>query len=328
MSKPRFVMAKGSFADVDSDLEDFRDRVEIVEADVSSAAAIAGSTDGAAGLIVALHPLAAAAFEAMAGDVRIVGRAGIGLDSIDLDAAQRRGVAVLHQPEYATNEVATHAVAMLLALHRRLIRADQVARASWSSPVGEIYPIEESRVGVVGCGRIGRAVIERLRPFAAAVVVFDPYADTLPPGCERAPSLESLLERSHIVTLHVPLTPETGALIGREELGLMQPGALLVNVSRGGLIDEAALADALQAGSLGGAALDVLTAEPPPPDAPMLSAPRTLLSPHMAWYSTSSERRLKRQTVAGMLAYLEGAALTVGRLAVDPAAPAAARSSR
>jgi D-3-phosphoglycerate dehydrogenase / 2-oxoglutarate reductase len=158
----------------------------------------------------------------------------------------------------------------------------------------------------------------RLRPFVKDIVMFDPYIDAAPDGVERVDSLDDLLRRSGIVTLHMPLTPETRGMISAREIGLMPEGAIIVNVSRGGLVDQGDLRAALESGRLAGAALDVLTTEPPRPDDPILGAPRLLLSPHLAWYSSASEIRVRTQVLDGVLACLAGEAPRTGRIAVDP----------
>jgi D-3-phosphoglycerate dehydrogenase / 2-oxoglutarate reductase len=158
----------------------------------------------------------------------------------------------------------------------------------------------------------------RMLPLVHRVIAYDPQVGDLPSGVERMDSLGELLKNSDVVSLHLPLTPETKHLLDAEAIGLMKEGAMLVNVSRGGLVDEAALAAALSSGRLGGAALDVLEQEPPPSDSALLSMPNVLLSPHFAWYSTSAERRSRTITLDGMLAYLEGRTPVEGRLAVNP----------
>lgn len=326
MTVASLLVAQDCFDDLEEARARFAGRADIAEVDIGqSAEDLAAALDGrqADGLAVTLHPLRAEHLEVLAGRVRIIGRAGIGLDSIDLEAARAQGIAVVHQPEYATAEVATQALALLLATQRRVVAADQLARTGWGDVrrIGDIAALDEATVSVIGCGRIGWAVIDRLRPFVREIVVFDPYTDRYPPGVRTASDLDEALHGTDVVTLHVPLVQETRHLIAARELALLQPGAIVVNVSRGGLIDEHALAQALASGQVAGAGLDVLSEEPPPPDNPLLSAPNVTLSPHIAWYSTASARRLRDQTLGDMAAYLAGAPLQ-GRLAVDPPASA------
>lgn len=316
----RFVMAVGAAPDLDLETEFLKDeRVEVEFASLKTPEEVRRETVSADGVIVALEPLPAELIDNFQPEVRIIGRAGIGLDTIDLEAARRRGVAVFHTPDYATEEVATHAVAMILAASRRIIEGNGLARTDWGSyeKLGSVIPLSERVVGVVGLGRIGRAVVDRLLPFGPRIIGLDPFVATAPEGVTLASRLEELLTSSDIVTLHVPLTPETTKLIGAHELGLLRPGTMLVNVSRGRVIDEDALVDALESGRIS-AALDVLAVEPPPADARILSAPNVILTPHFAWYSDSSERRVRTEVLRGMLDYLRGQPLTTGRLAVDP----------
>jgi D-3-phosphoglycerate dehydrogenase len=321
MPKHTFVIARGNLSDTDVEREHLAGQpVEVRLASLTSPEDVSRETADADGIIVTTNPLPRQLIDALAPGVRIIGRAGIGLDAIDLEAARRRKIAVFHYPDYATDEVATHTVAMILALNRRLVEGNAIGHGDWSvwRKLTPMAPLHEQTVGVLGCGRIGRAVIERLKPLAGQILAFDPYASCAMEGVSGAASLGDLLARSDILTLHVPLTEETQELIGERELNLLRKGALLVNVSRGRLVDEEALARALTYGHLAGAALDVLVNEPPLTDAAILRAPNVLITPHVAWYSDSSERRMRTATVDGMLSYLEDRPLQAGRFAVDP----------
>jgi D-3-phosphoglycerate dehydrogenase len=281
---------------------------------------VARETAGADGIIITTHPFGADHIAALGPRVRVIGRAGIGLDAIDLGAAEAAGVAVINFPDYATNEVATHAVALLLALHRRLVEADRLARSPWGeqSWLGGIRPLESLTLGLVGLGRIGRAMAERMRPLVGAIQAYDPASPPLPDGVSRSDSLDELLESSDLVSLHLPLLPATEKLLGAAQFERMRPEALIVNVSRGALIDEDALADALAAGQIGGAALDVFAHEPLAPDARILAAPNTVLSPHVAWFSTASGPKVRRDTVEAMITWIESSTVPHGNLAAKP----------
>ncbi len=270
-------------------------------------------------MIVDDEVLDAAHVEALAGSVRIIGRSGTGLDAIDLEAARGRGVSVLNLPAFAMAEAADHTVALILASLRRLVLGGEVARSAWHDwrQVAPLRSIAQSTIGLLGAGRIGAGVIERLRPFGPRVLVLDPGLEASPAGAELAASLDDLLAAADVVSLHVPLLEATRGLIGRRELALMKPDAILVNVSRGGVVDEPALVQALVEGRIGGAALDVVATEPPDPSAPILSAPRTLLTPHVAWLSEASMARARDHTLHGVAAYLRGEELPYGALAVD-----------
>jgi D-3-phosphoglycerate dehydrogenase / 2-oxoglutarate reductase len=207
-------------------------------------------------------------------------------------------------PDYGTTEVALHAVAMLLALLRNLAGHDREVRTGhWDYHLGgELRRPSSLTLGVVGLGRIGRMTAERVAPWFSAVVGYDPYLPEVawPQGFERVGILD-LFARSSAVTLHLPLTEDTRGLVGIELLGSMPPGSYLVNTSRGGLVDLDALLDALDSGQLAGAALDVLPQEPPPDDHPLLTHPRALITPHVAWYSAEAEVELRRKAAQNIV---------------------------
>lgn len=239
---------------------------------------------------------------------RIIARYGIGVDNIDVAAARAKGIVVTNVPDYSVEEVAVHTLALLLAAVRRLPAATAVAaRERWT--VDALRPIErlsERTIGVVGLGRIGRRVIDLIRPFGARILGFDPYATAPIDGVELTPTLEALLDASDIVTLHLPVTAATRGLLGAERLARMRPGALLVNTSRGALVPTDALVAALD-GPLGGAAVDVLEAEAA--DASRLAGrPDVILTPHMAYYSESALRESQRKATTQIVKVLTGQA--------------------
>jgi D-3-phosphoglycerate dehydrogenase len=225
---------------------------------------------------------------------KIVARVGTGLDSIDLDEAARRGVQVTYVADYSVDEVSTHAIALLLSWARRIPQyLDLVRAGQWNSVgAGTIRRLTEQTLGVAGFGRIGQAAAGKARGLGLRVLVCDPYRsgeDIRAAGYEPA-SWDTLLAESDFISLHVPLTPDSGHLIDAAALRAMKPTAVLINTARGGLVDEAALAAAIEAGEIAGAALDVLAAEPPSADSPLLGDPRVLITPHGAWYSTEAQR--------------------------------------
>jgi len=312
------AVAAASFADEAALSEHFAEHATLRFADVSTPAAIAEATRGADGLVVALQPLRREAIESFSEETKVIGRAGVGLDTIDLAAAASAGLAVVNQPSYGTVEVASHALALLLAVQRKLTVADRYVRDGWSGRLvlGEIKPLDELTVGLIGCGRIGSALARMLSPLAGAVLAFDPATPTLPEGVERVDTLEELLERSDAVSIHVPLTEETAGMLNKEQLAMMRPGALLVNVARGGLVDETALAEALTEGRLAGAGLDVFSREPLPPDSPLLTTPNTLLTPHNASYSDRSSWRLATWTIEDTISWINSKAVRHGSVVV------------
>jgi D-3-phosphoglycerate dehydrogenase len=229
--------------------------------------------------------------------LRVVATATVGFDHIDVEAAEEHGVAVVSVPDYCTQEVADHALALLLGLVRGIVALDlDVRQGGWNAKAaGPLHTLAELRVGIVGVGRIGGALATRLLALGAEVWAHD----VLPVARDgvRFVELEELLAESDAVTLHLPLTRDTRGLIGRPQIALMKPDALLVNTSRGAVVDVDAVLEALRAGRLGGAALDVLPQEPPPV-APL--APNLVLTPHAAYYSEAAEERSVRLAVARM----------------------------
>lgn len=321
MSGYQIVVAEGVLTDVQVETEHLSGRPAHARlASLRTAEDVQRETKSAHAVVVTVEPMPRHFIELFGPAMRIIARAGIGLDAIDLEAARDRGIAVFHTPDYATEEVATHTVALMLALNRKLLQGDQVARKEWRSwaKLKPVPPASGLTVGIVGLGRIGRAVAEMVRPFAREVVGFDPFVLEAPPHVRLTPTLHELLAGSDVLTLHLPATEATRGLIGARELGLLRPGAIVVNVARGALLDQVALAEALASGRLAGAGLDVLAVEPLPQHDPIATAPNVILSPHFAWYSDASNRRMRTMAVDGILDYLEGRPVSVGRLAVVP----------
>jgi D-3-phosphoglycerate dehydrogenase / 2-oxoglutarate reductase len=321
--RPAILVAQGAAHDLEAVAEHFASEAAVSVAELATPEQMAQATAGADAVVVALQPLSAALIAAMDQRVRVIGRMGIGLDTVDLRAAADHGITVFNEPTFGVPEVATHAVAMLLALSRKLLPADQFARQGWRdrapSPLGSVRPLDEATVGLIGYGRIGQAVAALLAPMVETVLVYDPL---LAPGAVpqqhavRVDSLDELLTRSHAVSVHAPLTPQTRNLLGRRELELLPPGALVINVSRGGQIDEAALADLLTTGRLGGAGLDVFETEPLAGDSPLLAAPHTVFSPHCAGYSNRSAWRLDSWTVGDAINWLRTGQVQHGSVVV------------
>jgi phosphoglycerate dehydrogenase-like enzyme len=223
--------------------------------------------------------------------LRVIARTGVGYDLIDVAAATAHRVAVTITPGTNQESVAEHTWALILALARRIVANDRVVHgAGWDRAL--VKPARGMTLGLVGMGRIGRAVAVRARAFRVRVVAFDAIRDAEfdeRHGIERLP-LDELLACSDVVSLHVPLTPATHGMVNREFLAKMPPKSYLINTSRGGLVVEADLRDALRSGHLAGAGLDVLNHEPPEPGNPLLGLPNVILSPHVAGTDTQSMR--------------------------------------
>jgi D-3-phosphoglycerate dehydrogenase / 2-oxoglutarate reductase len=238
-------------------------------------------------------------------------RTGIGLDTVDLPAATRHGVCIAHVPDFCYDEVADTAMALLLAVARKVRLADRHVRGgSWTPSA--LLPMPRLRgktLGLVAFGHIARMVAERARAFGLQVIAFDPYVEapamaTL--GVEKVETLQALLARSDIVSLHTPLSEETRGLIGPAALAAMRPGAILINTSRGKVVDERALVDALRSGRLAGAGLDVLWAEPPAKDHPLFAMDNVVLTPHYASSTVEAIDDLAAKVSRQIVQYLHG----------------------
>jgi D-3-phosphoglycerate dehydrogenase len=226
-------------------------------------------------------------------DLRVIGRAGVGVDNVDTEAATEHGVVVMNTPSGNTTSAAELSIALLLALARHVPRADRVVReGTWSKKGLTGTEVAGKRIGIVGLGRIGRAVARRALGLEMHVSACDPFLQgEAPPlaGVDLV-DLDTLLATSDFVSLHLPLTDATANLLSRERLLAMKKGARLVNAARGGLVDEKALLEALASGHLAGAALDVFAEEPPPKDHPLLARPDVVLTPHLG--ASSHEAQL------------------------------------
>jgi D-3-phosphoglycerate dehydrogenase len=263
----------------------------------------------AEGLLNTYTPLPAATLRAL-DRCRAIARFGIGVDTVDLDVASERGIAVTNVPDYCTGEVATHAVALLLAVHRRIAQLDRdVRRGGWDvHAAGEIRRLEGSRLGLVGAGRIPRAIAERVHGFGLTVGAFDPYVpvDAWPASIERQESLDEVARESDFLSLHAPAGPETRHMVGERLLSLMPSHAILINTARGTLVDSAALARALREGWIAGAGLDVLENEPLDREHELRAFDTVVFTPHVAFYSEASLRDLQRKAAEELRAALAG----------------------
>ncbi len=221
---------------------------------------------------------------ARANKLKIIGRAGVGVDNIDVEAATNRGILVVNSPEGNTLAAAELTVAMLLALARNIAPADQSLRGGkWDRKKYMGSEVYGKTLGVVGLGKIGREVVSRMQAFGMSVLGYDPYLK--PEQAEalgiKLVDLDTLYRESDYISVHTPKTKETTGMINAEKLALMKPTVRLINCARGGIIDEAALADAAKSGRIAGAAVDVFTTEPAPADNPLLGVPNILTTPHL-----------------------------------------------
>jgi D-3-phosphoglycerate dehydrogenase len=260
-------------------------------------------SDAVAG-VVSTDPFERSVFDACP-RLRVLARVGVGVDSIDLDAATEAGVVVTTTPGANDQAVADHTLALILAAVRRVVEADaSVRRGEWRRGRDDCgWELHGRTVGIVGLGAIGQAVARRVRGFDCVVLAYDVVPRSVD-GVEMVP-LAELLERSEIVTVHVPLLEETRGLIGRAEMDLLRPEAIVVNAARGGVVDENALVEALTSGHIRGAALDVFVEEPPA-GSPLLALPNVVLSPHVAGLSVDSMQRMLRLAARSVVSVLAG----------------------
>jgi D-3-phosphoglycerate dehydrogenase len=233
---------------------------------------------------------------------RAIVRYGIGVDNVDLDTARARGIPVCNVPDYCVDEVADQTLAFILATTRQVVtHANHLRAGQWglATPLANMKALRDLTVGIVGFGRIGREVLKRLIPFKCPVIVFDPLVPATHIGNAggRAVTFDELLTKADLLTLHCPSTPQTRRLMNREAFARLKPGAILINVGRGDLVDPDALIAGLQEGPLAAAALDVFDPEPIPSDHPLRTMPNVILSPHIASCSVPAVTKL-RETVA------------------------------
>ena len=249
--------------------------------------------------------------------LKCIGVLATGTNVVDMAAARARGIPVTNVPAYGTKSVAQLTFALLLELaqhaghHAQTVREGHWTRSAdwcyWDLPLIELDGLT---LGVVGMGRIGRAVAELGAAFGMKVLASTHSVSAAPPFI-RLVELETLFRKSDVVSLHCPLTPQTANLVNARRLSLMKSTAFLLNTSRGPLVDQAALADALNSGRIAGAALDVLTTEPPPADNPLLTARNCIITPHLAWATRAARSRLMNIAVENVRAFLQGKAQNV-----------------
>ncbi len=241
---------------------------------------------------------------------RIIARYGAGLDTVDIPAATRAGIVVTNVPHASSDEVAEQAIAMLLACIRKVVDHDRrVRKGEWGIYEKDpVYRMQGKTLGVVGLGNIAQKLVAKLRGFEFRVLAHDPFAkpETAASLGAELVSLDELLESSDYISLHAPLNDDTKHLINAKTLARMKPDAILVNCSRGGLVDTAALVDALRNKRIAGAGIDVHEVEPPPADYPLYDLDNVIVSDHAAWYSEDSIRQIQREAAECVVAVLAG----------------------
>ncbi|MBN2552954.1 MAG: C-terminal binding protein [Spirochaetales bacterium] len=262
------------------------------------------------GILVNLHPLPAAVIEKLE-KCRVISRYGVGYDNVSVDTATSKGIWVARVPDYCLEDVSDQAMALLLGCVRKVAFKDRKIReGGWNlHKVQPSYRIAGKTLGLIGYGAIARTLHRKFSGFAPGrVLAFDPYLDSkkIAENGAESVNLRRLLEEADYVSVHAPLNEETRGLIGSRELALMKTTAILVNTSRGPILDERAVAEALAEGKIAAAGLDVFQTEPLPPDSPLLKLDNVILSDHAGWYSEESVAELKTKAAQNVLAVLKG----------------------
>jgi D-3-phosphoglycerate dehydrogenase / 2-oxoglutarate reductase len=305
MTKYKVVVSDQVFPTVDLErslLSEIDADLQVASGDVEEVLSVAGDADA---ILNTYLPWPAESIGKLE-KCRIIARYGIGFDNVDLDAARDAGIIVTNVPDYSVEEVATHGLALILAALRKVVAADRSVRAGdWS--VDRFRPIRRLStltIGLVGYGRIGRQIAAPLEALGASIVAHDPY---LSPGPDLPPllPLEELLGTADVISLHLPLTEETRGIIGTDSLAHVKKGAILVNTSRGPLVDLDALGQSLRSGRLSAAALDVFDTEPIDP-ARIEDIPNLIATPHMAYYSEDALQESQRKAATQVIKVLTG----------------------
>lgn len=269
------------------------------------------------GILVRMGRVDAAIFAALPA-LRVISKHGVGVDNIDIDAATARNIPVVVASGANAVSVAEHAMALLLAVAKKIVPLDRGLREGrWEKPGFQGRELAGSTIGLVAFGAIARQTARFAKAFGMNVLAYDPYSPAAAfetEGVTAVADLETLLAQSDVVSLHSPLTPDTRNLINAASLALMKPGAIIVNTARGGLIDEAALLDALRSGRIAGAGLDSFAQEPALPDHPFWSEPNIVATPHIGGVTTAANLRVGVEAAQGIVDYLAGRELPASRI--------------
>jgi D-3-phosphoglycerate dehydrogenase len=282
--------------------------LELVVAPTTDEATLVGLAAESQALLVCYARVGRRVVEsAAAGGTRIIARTGIGWDNIDVETAHKAGITVTNVPDYCIGEVADHTLALLLAVARGVMTgAESVWAGHWDIPRGHVHRLAGRRLALIGGGRIGEQVAARAAAFGMEVVVYDPHMKEWPQGMARADTLEEALAEADFVSLHAPLTRDTRHIIGERAIEAMRRRPVLLNTSRGALVDLDAVTAALDSGQLSAVALDVTDPEPLASGHRLRSHPNAIVTPHMAFYSVEAEEELRRRACDEVLRALAG----------------------
>jgi phosphoglycerate dehydrogenase-like enzyme len=305
---PRVLFSDNEFPDLAIERDLFKSAgVELVTAQCGTEDDVIAAARGCAGVLLQYAPISERVVAELP-ELGIVSRIGAGFDTIDTEACARHGVWVANSPDYGVGEVATHALALVLALMRNIVAYHRDIHAGkWHYlSSGEFHRASDMTLGIVGLGRIGKRMAHISRNVFKRVLACDPFIidGDFPAFVERG-SLADVFAQSDVVSLHVPLDDTTRGMVGAAVLGVMKRGSYLVNTSRGAVVDIDAALSALERGTLAGLGLDVLPAEPVPAGSKLLGHPRVILTPHAAFYSIESERELRRKAAQNIVTWLK-----------------------
>ncbi len=305
---PRILYADNDYANIDLERGLFDPAgVEIVVAQCKTEDEVIVAARGCCAVLLQYAPISAKVVAALP-DLGLVSRIGAGYDTVDVAACEKAGVWVANSPDYGVGEVATHALALGLASIRNIVAYHRdIAAGEWHFlSSGSLRRPAELTLGIVGLGRIGKRMAHVSRNVFGRVVAYDPYLidGDFPAYVDRVATLDELARQADVVSLHTPLTADTRGMIDARFFGALRPGACLINTARGAVVDLPSLVAALDAGSLGSAALDVLPEEPVAHDSTLLGHPRVILTPHAAFYSVTAERELRRKAAQNIVTWL------------------------
>ena len=308
MSKFKVVLTDNIFPDLIMEREMLA-KIDAELIEVTESSNVGPECEDADAVIDTYEQIPAGMIEKMS-KCKIIIRNGIGVNTIDVDAATKKGIMVANVPTYCLDEVATHAITLLLASARKITRLNNSVKSGvWDVKVGTpVYSLQGKTLGLVGFGKIPRLVKEKSVPFGLNVITYDPYvsAEAAAEAGAKKVEIDELIEQSDFISIHCPLTPETRGMFNADAFGRMKKTAYIINTARGPVINEEDLIEALKAGEIAGAGLDVLMSDKVDKSNPLLAMDNVIITPHAAWYSEESIVTRRRQTVESVISVLEG----------------------
>jgi D-3-phosphoglycerate dehydrogenase len=305
--KFKVVITDSYHPTLDTELEEFRGLgVELILAQTKNAEEIIATTRDADAIMVQHAEISRKIIERLE-KCRIIARYGVGFDNVDVTAATECGIMVSNVPDYCVDEVSSHAIALLMSCSRKIVQlSNSIKAGQWTYMVAEpVYRLTGQILGIVGLGRIGSAAARKGLGLGLKVQTYDPYVFETDLDVEFM-DFEPLLQTSDFVSIHAPLTDETYHMFGESQFKKMKKSAFLINTARGPIVDGAALYEALKAGEIAGAGVDVMDQEPPLQDDPLLELDNFIVTAHTAWYSEESQKLLQRETARAVAAVLKG----------------------